>query len=69
MQYSAETKITTNTTWQKKKNNNNNNNLTNRNITIITFARAAIQTNAVRLNKILASEVILNKTSRRNTVF
>jgi hypothetical protein len=25
--------------------------------------------NAVRLNTIIASEVILNKTSRRNTVF
>ena len=32
-------------------------------------ARAAIQMNAVRLNTIIASEVILNKTSRRNTVF
>ena len=42
----------------------------NRNITIITLARAAIQTNAVRLNTINASEVmILNKTSRRNIVF
>ncbi len=43
--------------------------LTNRNVTIITLARAAIQTNAVRLNTIIASRVILNKTSRRNTVF
>ena len=34
-----------------------------------TLARAAIQTKAVRLNTIIASEVILNKTSRRNTVF
>ena len=30
--------------------------------------RAAIQINAVRLHTIIASEVILNKTSRRNTV-
>jgi hypothetical protein len=44
-------------------------NLTNRNVTIITLARAAIQTNAVQLNTIIASEEVLNKTSRRNTVF
>ena len=32
------------------------------------LACAAIQTNAARLSTIIASEVILNKTSRRNTV-
>ena len=33
------------------------------------LACAAIQTNAARLSTIIASEVILPKTSRRNTVF
>ena len=68
MQYSAEGRKTTILAQKLRHQNHilkgdvaekNYFNLTNRNVIIIKLARAAIQTNAVRLNAIIASEVLL----------
>ena len=58
MQYSAEGTKLRHKNQKKKKITSwrNKFNLTNRNVTIIMLARAAIQTNAARLSTIIASE-------------